>query len=81
MLCGGNAIVFAIMLDVVNPSTTGLVTGLTNTFNMSGGPVFQLIIGILLANGIGHNQQYQHAIVLIPVCLVMSSFALFALRN
>lgn len=87
-LCNGNVIVFAIITDSLPSKFTGFVTGVTNMFNMGGGPIFQVFIGVMLSLfGVDltkANQDYlfhfQHALVIIPIGLGFLTLLLSTLK-
>jgi MFS family permease len=85
LLSNGNVIIFAEMSQRVPDNLKGLMTGITNMFNMGMGPILQMLIGILLAsfggmllNGITHYNlhAYQMSLLCIPCGLIVFSVLL-----
>jgi MFS family permease len=83
MLTNGNVIIFAITSNLTKNISKGLVIGCTNTFNMSGGPIFQLIIGGVLSATIsaGNMGNFTIALSAIPIALLLTLIGLLFLNN
>ena len=82
VLCNGNVIVFDLMCGLVSTGSVGVANGITNTFNILAGPVFQVLCGFLIADSafkiVNHvpvysTQAYQHALLFIPFCLLLAN--------
>ena len=89
LLSNGNVIIFAEMSKRVPDNLKGLMTGITNMFNMGMGPILQMLIGILLAsfgglllNGVTHYDlhAYQMSLLCIPCGLIIFSVLLKFVR-
>lgn len=85
LLSNANVIVFAEMAKRAAPHEKGLITGITNMFNMGMGPILQLSIGLLLASfgsvliaGVAHYSlhAYQLSLICIPILLMLFSLTL-----
>ena len=73
--------------DVNPPHAKGIVVGLTNTVVMSCGATFQPLIGKLLDLRISHKtsmffmSDYQFALSVIPLCIVIAVLMLFFIKK
>lgn len=75
VLCSCNVVVFTLILQMGDIKEAGLLSGLTNTFNMGGGPILQLTIGFMLSF---LGVSLSHALFIIPMGLFLSSLCLLS---
>ncbi len=83
-LSNGNIIIFVLMCQRFKTLPTASVVGITNMVNMGVGPIFQLVIGLILttpgmANVVINAGRFEMAIAIIPIVLTLSSLVVFLL--
>lgn len=87
----GQALSFAVVKDNNPLSVTGTAIGFNNMAVVSGGALFQPIVGILLRhhshglvlNGtpVYHIADYRYALIVLPICYLLGVLSVFGIRE
>lgn len=77
LLCGAYLLSYTIALEITEPESRSTSTGFTNTLAMLTAPVLQPLIGFILdlktSNGTPGLQDFQSALLVIPVILILAN--------
>ncbi len=83
LLTNGNIIIFAMTSRMTQALSKGAIVGVTNMFNMAGGPIFQMLIGGILSSTMtaGNIGNFSIALSVIPIALFLTLLSLFWYRR
>lgn len=78
LTCGAYMLAYSISNELAPPQALSTCTGFTNTLAMASAPLMQPLVGLLLdhlSTTPGHYslQDYQHALLILPIALVLAS--------
>lgn len=78
LCCGAYMLAFTIANELAPPESLSACTGFTNTLGMLSAPLLQPLVGYLLDHFSGHSghyslSDYQSALLIIPVALIVAS--------
>lgn len=78
LCCGAYMLAFTIANELAPPESLSACTGFTNTLGMLSAPLLQPLVGYLLDHFSGHSgyislADYQSALLIVPVALVIAS--------
>lgn len=79
LCCGAYMLAYTIANELTPPETLSACTGFTNTLAMLSAPLLQPFIGYLLdlwsvkGNGVYTLENYQHALFIIPLAMILAS--------